>query len=182
MESLVTIKNGKTMTSLEIAELAVKSHDNILKSIRGMESAWLKVTGVKFNVSEYKDSTGRTLPMFELTKDECLYIATKFNDEARARLIVRWKELETREATITSAKIHQAQASAKRRNEISIRIHDIDTSITQLMGERKSLIKERNIIDSQDYAVLSFPLFPEWDCLRAGSFPNKASNHILNNQ
>ena len=29
-----------------------------------------------------------------LTKEECLYIATKFNDEARAKLVRRWKELE----------------------------------------------------------------------------------------
>ena len=29
-----------------------------------------------------------------LTKTECLYIATKFNDEARAKLVLRWEELE----------------------------------------------------------------------------------------
>ncbi len=33
-------------------------------------------------------------PFYVLTKAECLYIATKFNDEARARLILRWEELE----------------------------------------------------------------------------------------
>jgi hypothetical protein len=81
--------------------------------------------------------------------------------------------LETREAPIANAKIKQMQASAKRRNEIALRIHDIDDSIARMMSERKSLVKERNIIDNQDYAVLSFPLFPEWDCLKAGSFPNK---------
>ena len=29
-----------------------------------------------------------------LTKTECLYVATKFNDVARARLVLRWEELE----------------------------------------------------------------------------------------
>jgi hypothetical protein len=29
-----------------------------------------------------------------LTKTECLYIATKFNDETRAKLVLRWEELE----------------------------------------------------------------------------------------
>jgi len=33
-------------------------------------------------------------PYYSLTKTECLYIATKFNDEARARLVLRWEELE----------------------------------------------------------------------------------------
>ena len=28
---------------------------------------------------------------------ECLYIATKFNNEARARLVIRWAELEEKE-------------------------------------------------------------------------------------
>ena len=85
---------GATMTSREIAEVAGKIHKNVLQSIRNMEPAWEKVTGLKFQPSEYEDSSGRKVPMFELTKRETLYIATKFNDEARARLIIRWEELE----------------------------------------------------------------------------------------
>ncbi|MDR2042475.1 MAG: Rha family transcriptional regulator [Tannerella sp.] len=172
MESLVTIRDGKTMTSLEIAERTGKRHDNVLRTIRSMEPAWVKVTGRKFNVLTFEDVKGEKRPMFELTKTECLYIATKFNDEARAKLVIRWEELELKEIAVFDAKIRRAQASAKRRNEIALRIHDIDTSITRLMSERKSLIKERYMIDNQDYAVLSFPMFPEWDCPKAGSFPN----------
>ena len=77
--------NVQTMTSLEIAELTGKQHKNIMQAIRNMEPAWEKVTGLKFELSGYKDSTGRTSPCYVLTKTECLYIATKFNDEARAR-------------------------------------------------------------------------------------------------
>lgn len=47
-----------------------------------------KAAGGNFSLSEYKDSTGRSLPMYQLSKTECLYVATKFNDEARARLAV----------------------------------------------------------------------------------------------
>ena len=36
----------------------------------------------------------RLIPVFSLTKTESLYVATKFNDEARARLVKRWYELE----------------------------------------------------------------------------------------
>ena len=71
------------MTSLEIAELTGKQHKDVLKAIRNMEPAWEKVTERKFALSAYKDVTGRTLPCYSLTKTECLYIATKFNDEAR---------------------------------------------------------------------------------------------------
>ena len=31
----------------------------------------------------------REVPCYLLTKTECLYIATKFNDEARAKLVLR---------------------------------------------------------------------------------------------
>ena len=39
----------------------------------------------------------RLIPVFSLTKEESLYVATKFNDEARARLVKRWYELECRQ-------------------------------------------------------------------------------------
>ena len=84
------------MTSLEIAELTGKNHFDLLRAIRKMEPAWEKVTGLKFQLSGYKDSTGRSLPCYQFTKTECLYIATKFNDEARAKLVLRWEELEMR--------------------------------------------------------------------------------------
>ena len=82
------------MTSLEIAQLTGKQHKDMLKAIRNMESGWAQVTGRKFALSEYRDPTGRSLPCYLLTKTECLFIATKFNDEARARLVLRWEELE----------------------------------------------------------------------------------------
>ena len=86
------------MTSLEIAELAGKQHKNVMQAIRNMEPAWEKVTGLKFQLCEksYLLANGVTKkqPFYQLTKTECLYIATKFNDEARARLVLRWQELE----------------------------------------------------------------------------------------
>ncbi len=60
---------AQSMTSLEIAQVTGKMHKDVMKAIRNMEPAWLKV-------------------------NECLYIATKFNDEARAKLVIRWQQLE----------------------------------------------------------------------------------------
>ena len=82
------------MTSLEIADLTGKQHKNVMRDIRNMEPAWEKVYGLKFELIEYKDQLGRLKPCYSLTKTECLYIATKFNDEARAKLVLRWEELE----------------------------------------------------------------------------------------
>jgi phage regulator Rha-like protein len=88
--------NITTMSSREIAELTGKPHNDVLKAIRNMEFAWEKVNGGKFSLVEYTDAKGEKRPMYELSKTECLYIATKFNDEARAKLVIRWEELESK--------------------------------------------------------------------------------------
>ena len=88
------LKNTEMMTSLQIAEVTGKLHKDVLEAIRNMEPAWVKVNGRKFPLVEYKDAKGEMRPMYQLNKTECLYVATKFNDEARAKLVIRWEELE----------------------------------------------------------------------------------------
>ena len=82
------------MSSLDIAELCGKPHNDILKAIRKMELAWVKINGGKFSLVEYKDSKGELRPCYSLSKTETLYIATKFKDDMRAKLVLRWEELE----------------------------------------------------------------------------------------
>ena len=85
------------MTSLEIAEVTGKLHKHLMRDIRNMEAAWEKVNGSKFGLVDYRDAKGELRPCYSLSKTECLYIATKFNDEARAKLVLRWEELELQE-------------------------------------------------------------------------------------
>jgi phage regulator Rha-like protein len=86
------------MTSLEIAELTGKQHFHVMEAIRKMEPAWEKTCKSKFRLTSrtivQPNGGTREVPCYQLTKTECLYIATKFNDEARARLVLRWEELE----------------------------------------------------------------------------------------
>ena len=90
--------NAQRMTSLEIAELTDKQHKNVMQAIRNMEPAWEKTCGLKFQLTSrtivQPNGGTREVPCYQLTKTECLYIATKFNDEARAKLVLRWEELE----------------------------------------------------------------------------------------
>ena len=94
MNEISTIVDGDRMTSLQIAEITGKRHADVMKSIRKMEPAWSKINEGNFSLVDYQDKKGETRPCYSLNKEECLYIATKFNDEARAKLIKRWKELE----------------------------------------------------------------------------------------
>lgn len=82
------------MSSLQIAELTGKQHAHVMEAIRTMAPAWLKVSQSNFRLASYIDRQGKERPCYQLTKTECLYVATKFNDEARAKLVLRWEELE----------------------------------------------------------------------------------------
>lgn len=92
----------QTMSSLDIAEATGKQHKHVMEAIRKMEPAWEKVHGSKFRLMSREIEIGngaiRTVPCYELTKTECLFIATKFKDEARAKLVLRWEDLETGQA------------------------------------------------------------------------------------
>ncbi len=92
MRNLV-LDNGK-ITSLQISEVTGKNHGHLMRDIRKMEETWVNLGQSKFGLTSYIDSQNRAKPMYQLSKTESLYIATKFNDEARAKLILRWEQLE----------------------------------------------------------------------------------------
>ena len=75
-----------------------KQHKNVMQAIRKMEPAWEKVHGSKFRLMSREVTIGngavRQEPIYVLTKTECLYIATKFKDDMRAKLVLRWEKLE----------------------------------------------------------------------------------------
>ncbi|VEJ45754.1 Rha family transcriptional regulator [Bartonella vinsonii] len=88
-----------TMSSREIAELCSKQHKHVMRDIKQMlEELHSKSTEPKFGLSEfvgfYKDSTGRTLPCYNLPKRECLILVSGYSMTLRARIIDRWQELE----------------------------------------------------------------------------------------
>ena len=82
----------KTMSSLEIAELTGKQHKHVLTDIRNMLNS-LNIDSAVFT-AQYKDSTGRSLVMFNLPKDETLCLVSGYNVHMRMAIIKRWQELE----------------------------------------------------------------------------------------
>ena len=98
MRQQLMAQDEQRMTSLDIAAVTGKEHKNVLQAIRNMEPAWEKVHGLKFQPTQIRieipNGGYRLVPAFSLTKTESLYVATKFNDDARARLVLRWEQLE----------------------------------------------------------------------------------------
>ena len=90
--------NEQRISSLDIAAVTGKPHNDVLKAIRKMEPAWERECGGNFSRTSEKvkmpQGGVRLIPVYQLTKTESLYVATKFNDTARARLVLRWEQLE----------------------------------------------------------------------------------------
>ena len=146
------------MTSLDIAEVTGKSHKNVLQAIRNMEPAWEKVHGLKFQLMQIRmdlpNGGYRMVPAFSLTKTESLYVATKFNDEARARLVKRWYELECQhlgvkvpeqKLLVTEQEI-VAKSDEIRRSKISTENMDADgcMTVSQIAEMMEMTVKELN--------------------------------------
>lgn len=96
--NLSVITEQQTITSMEIASITYKNHSDVLRAIRKMEPAWeaehKSKFALKFRISNLGNGATKKNPYYELTRIECLFVATKFNDEARAKLVLRWEQLE----------------------------------------------------------------------------------------
>lgn len=113
-----------------------------MRSIRNMEPAWEKINGRRFALVEYKDAKGEKRPCYQLTKTECLYVATKFNDEARAKLVLRWEELET-------ANANQYQVPTSFREALLLAAEQQG----QIEEQRKLLLAQGEQIAEKDRAI-----------------------------
>lgn len=167
MKDLSNIK--ETMSSLEIANLAGKQHAHVMEAIRVMESAWVKLGQSNFRLTSYKDQWNRQQPCYELTKTECLYIATKFNDEARAKLVIRWEQLETEKRRPLS-QIEVLVESAQL-------LLDQERKINELRNEVAE-IKQRTTVDLKRSTVVAYVSRNniKLDLKRFGAIGTKASN------
>lgn len=167
MKDLSIIK--ETMSSLQIAEVTGKQHAHVMAAIRTMEPAWEKVNQSRFRLVEYKDAKGEMRPCYELSKIECLYIATKFNDEARAKLILRWEQLETeRHRPLSGAEylLHSAQLLLEQERKMS--------ALTNKVAE----LEQRTTTDLKHSTVVAYVSRNSinLDVKRYGAIGTKASN------
>ena len=150
----------QTMSSLEIAKLTGKPHNDVMKAIRAMEPSWEKVSQGKFSLSSRKveqpNGGIREYPCYELTKTECLYVATKFNDEARAKLVLRWEELEQKQRAQMlqlpdfTDPAEAAMAWAKEYKEkkvLAIENKKLEEENIQLAAENQELKHDKNYLD-----------------------------------
>nr|WP_313328375.1 Rha family transcriptional regulator [Pseudomonas qingdaonensis] len=131
---------ARTMSSVEIAELTGKLHKNVLADIRAM-LAELELSSAEFS-AQYRDSTGRSLPCFNLDREMTDTLLTGYSAKMRLAVIKRWRELEVQVAQPRELSrmdlIQLAFEAEQARLQLTIQVEAQATKIEHL----ESLFKE----------------------------------------
>lgn len=72
-------------TSLKVADIFNKQHKDVLRKFESLDCS-SDFTERNFTLSEYLDSTGRKLPMYEMTKDGFMFLVMGFTGAAAAKI------------------------------------------------------------------------------------------------
>lgn len=153
--------NKETMSSIEIAELTGKRHGDVLEAIRNMEPAWEKVRGRKFpltfKTTDLLNGATRKDPIYEL------------NDEARAKLVLRWEELETeKQKDLSPAEYLLRQAQMMVENER--RMKALENKVDEIEQRTTTDLKHSTVVAYVSCNNINL------DVKRYGAIGTKASN------
>lgn len=86
MDELVFLqRNEAVTTSLKVAEYFHKNHAHVLRDIQNLDCSQ-EFTESNFGLSDYKDSTGRMLPMYYITKDGFMFLVMGYRGKKAAEI------------------------------------------------------------------------------------------------
>lgn len=99
MNELVVLKGDRPITtSLKVAEVLDKRHDNVMRDVRNLKIS-NEFRSLNFEEPDYIDKNGDVRPMFEMTKTGFTFQVLGYSDERslafRERYIAAFEELES---------------------------------------------------------------------------------------
>jgi len=160
-----------TMTSLAIAELTGKRHDNVLRDIRAMlDDSEEEIDLLSFEDSYLgADGTGR--PMYRLPKEWTMTLVTGYSVPLRLRMVRRWEYLEAERAkaqpapwpiNINDPKVLRAMLMAYADNveKLETDKEALEVEKQGLMAEKKDLEHDVDIMVPQVAALHRIALEP----------------------
>lgn len=186
MNELAKLGRAETMTSLDIAEITGMRHADVMRSIRNMETAWQKVSQRNFALSSYKQQQPnggeKNVPCYILDKTECLYIATKFNDEARAKLVLRWEELEKKNMPQVPQSFAEAlMLAAKQQQQIEEQQKAIDAKKEEIIQLSATITEMQPKVSYVDTILASKETVTTTQIAQDYGMSAKAFNVLLRN-
>lgn len=131
MNSLQVIEKDIQMTSLELAEITGKRHDNILMDIRKEISNLGEEIGLLiFKESTYRNAQNKEQPCFNFGRKGAMQLALKYDAVTRYKVIERIEELENKYKPKSSAEM--LLVYAQQFVEQEKRISKIETTVTTI--------------------------------------------------
>ena len=82
------------MSSIEIADITGKPHEEVMEAIKKMEETWKKVNGREFMRVSYQLEDRGFRTCYFLTKEESLYVAYEFSLDVHHAVLTRWEMME----------------------------------------------------------------------------------------
>lgn len=136
----------KYLSSREVAEMVEKEHKNLIRDIRTYTEY---LTESNFESSDYfiedtyKDSTGRTLACFKVTKKGCEFIAHKMTGQKGAIFTAKYIE-----------RFHEMQDALQPKSQLEI----LQMSINQLVEQERRLNSVENRLDMIEAKTITSPV------------------------
>lgn len=146
MNELMNVEIRNTLTSLEVAEITGKRHDNILSDIRDEISKLGAERGLLiFQETYYVNEQNRQkYPMFNLNYKGVLQLGARYNAETRFRLIEKIEQLQ-KPMTVEDMIILQANEMKSVKHRIDIVENKVDNEIRIDHTEQRKLQKAVSI-------------------------------------
>jgi phage antirepressor YoqD-like protein len=167
------IKQQKTMSSREIAELTGKQHQHVKRDIE------IVLNELKLDVSSfgriYTDSMNREQTEYNLPKRETLILVSGYNIAMRAKIIDRWQELEAQQSLKAPQNLLEALQLAVKLEEEKEALRIESRKKDQLIGEYKPKA------DYVDTILKSTSLVTITQIAKDYGKSGRAMNQLLNN-
>lgn len=142
MNELTNINNRNTLTSLEVAEIAGKRHDNVLNDIRDEIAKLGTERGLLiFQETHYVNEQNRQkYPMFLLNYKGVLQLGARYSAETRFKLIEKIEQLQ-KPMTVEDMIILQANEMKSVKHRIDVVENKVDNEIRIDHSEQRKLQK-----------------------------------------
>lgn len=128
----ITIANGRVVTSsLAVAEYFRKPHKDVLAKISRLDCS-VEFTERNFSPSEYTDSTGRKLPMYQITKNGFVFLVMGFTGKKAAAFKEAYiAEFDRMENALNKPRLPSVSCNAvEQANEANLAYQELDAAFT----------------------------------------------------
>jgi Rha family phage regulatory protein len=145
------------MSSVEIAELTGKRHDNVVRDIRKLDAALSTSSDLRWYCESgtYVDQKGESRPLYRLDKPSTLTLISGYDPVMRMRIIQRWQELETVQPKLPGNYLEALEALVASEKQKAIAQAELEAAKPKIQFAEAVVVSEASIRVSEYAKSLS---------------------------